>query len=512
MRRMRESASGNGYGAARVFGAMVAATLACSTAFGVGAGCVGSGDDATDAASPTPSTTTTVDASTSDAGPSIDAECPVVVSDTNCDKSQRPIVFVHGTYGSGDNIANVAMLFASNGYCPDRFVSIDYDSLIAIGTAVTGGAFNGPEDAASEPIDDAIDAVLAANPGFSQVDIMGHSQGALQLYTYLQDPAHAAKVAHYVQLAGGPQSASPGPPDASVPTLSISSNGDVVAGPIGVTGAQQTVVFETQDHMAVAGSTDTFVAIWQYLHQGADGGPDGQYPQYTSIQCGGPTITLMGKSETFGDNSVPAGGTLEVYDLTSPQEDGGAPLMTFTWNDAGVIGPWQANRLTQYEFRGLAADGGIIGHSYFQPFKRSDYWLRFLIPSSDPLAAFITNPVTNLGDNKEVTLIARRAPGAFRNDLGDTLTVNGFEALNNVDATRQSVTVALFMYDANKDGTSQGGSVASFDAIPYFLRATDVYVASSPAAFVPITLNGYTMQIPNWPSVSGGLTYVYFQQ
>ena len=115
--------------------------------------------------------------------PTIDAECPVIVSDTNCDKTQRPIVFVHGTYAAGDDIANIALLFASNGYCPERFVSIDYNSLIAVGGGLSGGAFTGPTNAATPVIDAAIDAVLAAT-GASQVDIMGHSQGALQYYQY----------------------------------------------------------------------------------------------------------------------------------------------------------------------------------------------------------------------------------------------------------------------------------------------------------------------------------------
>jgi hypothetical protein len=484
-----------------------------------GAGCVGSGGSP-----PSPpdggAVTVTVDASVADASvaeaaaPSADAECPVVVSETACDTTQRPIVFVHGTYGSGDNIANVALLFASNGYCPDRFISIDYNSLIAVGTGLTGGGFNGPLDAASEPIDEAIDAVLAANPGFTQVDLMGHSQGALQDYVYLQDPAHAAKVAHYVQLAGGPQAAPPGPPDAAgVPTLSIASVGDVIAGPIGVTGAQQTVLFETQDHFAVAGSTDTFVAIWQYLHQGADGGPDGQYPQYTTIQCGDSPVTLFGKSETFGDNAVPSGGQLEVYDLSTPQTDASVPVMTFSIGDAGILGPWTgAKRLTPYEFRGIAGDGGIIGHSYFQPFKRSDYWLRFLVPSSDPIAQIATSPVTSLDDNSESTIIARRAPGAFRYDLGDSLTVNGFQALNADDANRQTVTVGLFMYNSTKDGMSLGGSVGPYQSVPIpFLRATDVFIPSSPPGMVTVNLNGTVLQVPNWPSVTQGLTYVFFQ-
>jgi pimeloyl-ACP methyl ester carboxylesterase len=467
-------------------------------------GC-GNGDDTTMAAAAVPDSgmadgtiSTLVDT---------DAECPVVVSESNCDKTQRPIVFVHGTYSAGDNIMSVALLFGSNGYCSDRFVSMDYDSLVALTSGSISTANN-----ATPAIDAAIDAVLAANPGFTQVDLLGHSQGAAQSYAYLQDPAHAAKVAHYVQLAGGAQPAPPGPPDAGVATLSISSNGDVIEGPGAVTGAQKTIVFETQDPQAVSTSTDTFVAIWQYLHQGADGGPDGQYPQYLSVQCGDPMITLSGVSETFGDNVVPTSGTLELYDMGSAPRDAGAPIQTFSPGDAGGIVTLQAKRLHQYMFRGLDGDGGIIGHSYFTPFKRDNYWLRFLEPSQDPVAAIATNPVTSLNDDAETTLIARAAKGAFRPDLGDTLTVNGYEALNPEDATRQSVTVALFMYDANKDGKTEGGSVASYSTfLPYFLRATDIFIPSSPPGLVPVTFNGTTMMIPNWPSKSQGLTYAVFQ-
>ena len=282
----------------------------------------------------------------------------------------------------------------------------------------------------------------------------------------------------------------------------------MIAGPGSVTGAEKTVLFQTQDHFAVAGSTSTFVAIWQYLHQGADGGPDGLYPQYTTIQCGDPMVTIAGKSETFGDNAIPPGGSLEVYELGGSRE-GGAPLMTFTVGDAGTVGPWQANRLQAYEFKGLAADGGVIGHSYFEPFKRSDYWLRFLVPSTDPIAAIATTPVTSLNDDKETTIIARYAPGAFRYDLGDSLTVDGFQALNANDANRQSVTVGLFMYDQNKDGMSQGGSLSAYSSLP-FLRGTDVFVPSSPPGLVQLNLNGKTLQVPNWPSQSQGLTFVFF--
>jgi pimeloyl-ACP methyl ester carboxylesterase len=468
--------------------------IAIGSALSLLAGC-GSNSSSAPAA---PEQTSAADAGT--VSVDIDAECPVVVSDSTCDTTQRPIVFVHGTYDSGTAIANVALLFASNGYCPGRFIAIDYDSL----PWVTGS----PPTLATPVIDAAIDAVLQAT-GFTQVDLIGHSQGALQCYSYLEDPTHAAKVAHFVQLAGGPESAPPGPPDAGVPTLSVSSESDVVEGPIGVTGADQSVLLQSEDHEDVVGSVDTFIAIWQYLH----GGGTTSFPQYTSVQCGDPTITLSGVSETFGDNAAPpAGGQLEVYELGSTLDGGGAPVQTFTLGaDGGTSPSFQAKRLQAYEFRGLAADGGVIGHQYFTPFKRSDSWLRFLVPSQNVLAEIATNPVTTLNDNRETTLLVRTNKGSFRQDLGDSLTVNGFQALNPLDATRQTVTVALWIYNSTKDGKSEGGSVSSFDILPWFIRGTNIYVPSSPPAWVELNFNGTIFQVENWPSVSQGLTEVTFQ-
>lgn len=95
--------------------------------------------------------------STVSSGGSVAAACPVVVADADCDKSQRPFVFVHGTFGSGDNFAHVAALLGSNGFCQDRIVAVEYNSL-------------GDQPGSNGAIDAAIDKVLAANPGFTQVD------------------------------------------------------------------------------------------------------------------------------------------------------------------------------------------------------------------------------------------------------------------------------------------------------------------------------------------------------
>ncbi len=437
-----------------------------------------------------------------DAGPAIvavnvDAACPVIVSDSACDKTQRPIVFVHGTYSAAGDIMNVSLLFGSNGYCQDRFVAVDYDSL---------------GDTPFAQLDVLIDKVLA-DTGFAQVDIMGHSQGALQIYNYLGDAdagaTRAAKIAHYVQLAGGPH---PGPP-AGIPTLSLSSLADTVAGPVGVTGAQQTVVLETEDHFGVAASTDSFVAIWQYLHQGVDGGPDGQYPKYTTIQCGDDPVTIEGKVETFGDNVLQPDDKIVVYEVGSTPRDEGAPVATFSDPPDGGSFAWQAKRLQGYDFVNLGADGGVLAHNYFEPFKRSNRIMRFLVPSTNASAALVTNPIGKLNDDSQSAFLVRNARGAFRQDLGDSVTVDGFEALNTQDANKATTTVGLFLFDANKDKKSEGGSLSQYLSpvtLP-FVRGSDVYVQAGTPAFVEVTFNGKAMIVPNWPSKSEGQIQVYFQ-
>jgi pimeloyl-ACP methyl ester carboxylesterase len=164
--------------------------------------------------------------SSSQSGTDTTLSCPVVVADADCDKSQRPFVFVHGTFGSGDNFAHVASLLASNGFCADRIVAIEYNSL-------------GDKPGTNGQLDAAIDRVLAQT-GFTQVDLAGHSQGTAHCGAYMSDPAHAAKVAHYINFSGTPDVG-------DVETLSLSSQHDLGNTPHHATGTHvKTVTFTDQ--------------------------------------------------------------------------------------------------------------------------------------------------------------------------------------------------------------------------------------------------------------------------
>jgi pimeloyl-ACP methyl ester carboxylesterase len=289
----------------------------------------------------------------------VPAACPVVVSDSDCDKSLRPIVFVHGTYGSGDNFAHVAARLGSNGYCQDRIVAVEYNSL---------GDSPGNDCAATNPvqgcgkIDAIVDQVLAANPGFTQVELAGHPQGTAHCGVYMG--FYGDKVAHYLNLSSPGAVLNVG----NMPTLSLSSLHDLGGQPnhaIGTSvcseavdggplvpvdsGAPATpddasadggttapacnviqVTFTDEDHFAVAASRTSFIQIYKYLL--------GKEPQYTEVQCGDDPITVQGISETFADNQ-PVTGMLDIHELSATPRVPGTAVTVPPADSTATSGP-----------------------------------------------------------------------------------------------------------------------------------------------------------------------------
>lgn len=421
---------------------------------------------------------------TGDNDGAVDDECPVVVKDSDCDKTKRPFVFVHGTFGSGDNIANVAMLFGSNGFCQDRFVAIEYNSLG--GTPI-------------EALDALVDKVLA-DTGMDKVELAGHSQGTFHCGTYMSDPARAAKVAHYIGYSGITV-------PAGIPMLAVSSNNDLGGATILPTGELVTQAnLGEEDHFANAASRDAFVKTWEFLY--------GETPEYDTIQCGQDPVTVEGIAETFGDN-VPVSGSLEVYELDydgDPQERGKA-VMKLTTSADGHFGPIELKRNVPYEFKAFDANGVLVGYVYFSPFKRTNRLTRLLKPSDNALiAGQSTDNIVRSANH--TAIIGRYLGGAFRKDLENSLKVNGNEVLTLDNASRSGSVVGFFMYDANENETSDLGAVFGPSN---FLVGTDVYIDATKPTWIDLEFfdptNGnppLKMKIPNWKS-SEVLNLVYFQ-
>ncbi len=411
--------------------------------------------------------------------------CPVVVADEDCDRTLRPFVFVHGTFGSGDNFAHVARLLGSNGYCQDWIVAVEYNSL-------------GDSPGTDGSIDAAIDAILAES-GFDQVDLAGHSQGTRHCANYLNgSPAQAAKVAHYINFSGSPDIG-------DVETLSVSSEKDIGNTPHHATGTNVTeVTLEEEDHFAVAASTRSFVELYRYLR--------GEDPQYTEVQCGEEMVTVEGITESFADNVANVGGTIEIREVGDDPRAAGPPVVTVTPDGEGRFGPIQLRRDAYYEFKGTTAEGELIGYQYFTQFKRTNRLARLLSPSSNPGVAGASTDLV-VREEGHTALIARWDGGGFRHDLGASLTIDGVEVLTDENAGSEAMmsaeldggVVGFFMYDDDLDAQTDLGLVESSP----FLSFTDVFMDAVTPRFIEVSFTAgsedpsiadLTLRIPNWPS------------
>jgi pimeloyl-ACP methyl ester carboxylesterase len=390
----------------------------------------------------------------------------VVVADADCDKTKQPIVVVHGTYGSGDNIGNIALLVGSNGYCQDRFVAVEFNSL--------GGS-------PAVQLDALVDKVRA-DTGFDKVVLMGHSQGTGHCITSLTEAARAEKVSHYINFSGT------GRVPNEVPTLSISSDVDIGGMPRHNTNATEVVTYDTADHFTLAASAEAFVTLWTYLYNAA--------PQYETVQCGQEMVTLEGVAETFGTNTPQAMGGIDVFEVTqSASRDRGTPVMTLQAGTDGHIPPFELERNVPYEFRAKDGNGDLVGYAYFPAFKRSNRLLRFLAPPDSPIVA-ITTTDNIVKDAKHSAIVFRYIGGSFRPDLGHSLKIDGNEVLSAENTAQMNGTVGMFMYDDNLDGESQLGELFTAP----FVVGTDVFVQATTGAVVEIDWNGTIMHIANWPS------------
>jgi pimeloyl-ACP methyl ester carboxylesterase len=493
-------------------------------------------------------------------------ECPVVVKESDCDPNTRPIVFVHGTYSSGEDIGHMAALLGSNGFCQKRIVAIDYDSVTASPTPTGGGIESPGADCTGTntppgcgKIDRAIDDLLQKFPQFKTVDLMGHSQGTFHCGTYLAN--HANKVEHYINFSGIPSVGAtqtlslsslrdlnfPGAPPPhhatgnSICSFQLQDDGGLEAvvpeggapeagaseagtaeGGAGDAGAGCNVTQITliqQDHFAVAASKESFVQVYRYL--------TGKDPMYTDIQCGDDPVMVEGIAETFADNE-PSTGTLEIREVGQTPRDTSTPTM-MAMDATGHFGPLPLKRNVGYVFGGHDPSGKVLGWQYFTPFKRDNRLIRVLSPSSasdgSPVGALVAAQSTDhaVKSPSTVVIVARWAQGGFRQDLGASLKVNGTEVLSSdnsglnaaMSMALQGGVAALFLEDANKNGKTDLG-------LPYsttFIAFTDAFIGATTPAFVNLTFSAgsedpATVNVPiaidNYPS-SQGLVGVMFQ-
>jgi len=396
----------------------------------------------------------------------------------------RPVVFVHGALGAGEQYEHAALLFASNGYPAGWIVAYDYNSV---------GPSGGPE-----LLDRFIDTVLART-GAQKIDLVGHSRGTAESRTYLSDPARAAKVAHYANIAGRPSNNVGG-----VPTLVVGSAEDKIVGaPVAQEGAKAANI-PGQDHVKVCTSTESFEQVYTFFN-------DGDKPRTLKIEPE-KEILAGGYVKSYGQNNPLPGATVDVYEVAANTGERvfKKPLMTLTAAADGQWGPFRAKPGQHYEY--VVTDKTIAHprHYYREPLQRSDRLIYFRIASKaegstpgplDKEPKYLTD--------KTAVFNVRQLNGALTPGQ-DSLKVNGTELVSEELTPARRTVVSLYLFDGNENGKTDGTPVPGLNWNGAFAGAVDIFIPAEPRGHVEFEFNGRTLNVPNWKGSEAGQIYVIF--
>lgn len=405
---------------------------------------------------------------------------------TSCNPNFRPIVALHGFLASGDTYAQQFQRFNTNGYCWDKLYVFDWN------TTNFGGDV-------SADLDAFIDQVLAQT-GATQVDLMGHSAGGGNCYTYLNNPAHAAKVAHYVHIGSSGQSAPAGPAGSPVPTLNISSVDDLVGGETTIAGATN-LSWNGLDHYQTATATPSFLAMYGFFNNNT--------PPLTVFISNEDNIEISGKALTLGENQAMNGASVKIY-LVNPDTGerlNEEPLFDLTTNEQGLWGPVNVpqDRPLELMVRGTGATDRTI-HYYREGFKHTDHfvYLRTLPPPFSLAGIFLGALPAN--DNQTVMAVFSANQAVI--DTRDNLSVNGTVISTSDFAPADKTAIAFFLYD-DGDSTTELIPVGSFGGFP-FLAGVDMFFPTEPAGSINLQYNGRSLNVKNWKSATDGIIVAVF--
>lgn len=408
-----------------------------------------------------------------------------------------PIVFVHGQSGSAQQFETQAMRFTSNGYPQDLLYAFEYD---------TGAPTNPLGD-----LDAFIDSVLAES-GAAQVVAIGHSRGTTVWTSYLDDPAYGpAKVARYVNVDGRTSDELPG----GVPTIGIWGEWNTAGSGYnrrGDTDAQigpdpaANFYFATKSHTETVTSPEAFAVMYEFI--------TGSAPATTDVVPEPPgQVTIAGRAVLFPANVGYAGATLEVWRV-DPSTGGrieDTPRVTLPVGATGEFGPVKVNGQKHWELALTRPEDGSVHHFYFEPFHRSDHFIR--LNSSRPgegLEAFVPRS----DDTTNLVVVRQRELWGDQGATSDVLDIDGTNVLAANTSPRSGVNLALFAFDDGLDGITDlsKGELFPFNFLT-FLTAVDVSIAASPDASGVVTVTDVargqgstTLAVPNWPSTTDRIT------
>jgi pimeloyl-ACP methyl ester carboxylesterase len=368
------------------------------------------------------------------------------------DGALRPILFVHGFMGSGQQFETQALRFTSNGYPAELIDVFEHDSL----------AYPGSQAQVWQGLDARIEALLASS-GADQINLVGHSQGTGVSQGYLNsDPARAARVAAYVNLDGAA-----GEVPASVRALAVWGEGRADRTMPGATNVQ----FANQGHTQVVNSPETFAAMYQFLL--------GEAPTFAEVvREPADAIAISGRVVLFPENRGASAATLEVYEVDgSTGARQGGPVATVALSGDGAFGPLAVDGDHFYEFA-VVRPGESVHHVYLQRFVRSSRWVRILTSEPDGLANSFWEPSATA---QNLVVMRNEEWWGDQGSGSDRLAINGRDVLTPANSPRSNRTIGVFLHDGGVDGRTDLEADVAPSGLPFLIGIDLVIPAGDPA-------------------------------
>ncbi|MFD1151758.1 hypothetical protein [Saccharothrix hoggarensis] len=391
------------------------------------------------------------------------------------------VVFVHGQQGSAQQWQSNAKRFSGNGY-PDHLLhAYEYDTTVPTNDRAVADL-------------DAFLAGVRARTGSSTVDVIAHSRGTAVMQAFLSTPARAAVVRKYVNVDGRSSTALPG----GVPTLALWGS----AQPNGSIGGATNVYLTTLGHTETTTSAEGFAHIHRFLR--------GRPAVTTHVVPEPPgRVEIAGRALYFPQNAGIVA-ELRVWELDgrTGARLGDARHSVRTGSD-GSFGLLRVNGRKHYELE-LVREGQQPHHFYFEPFERSDRFVRLQVSRPGGIGDVVDRCATHTA----LTVVRNREWWSDQPDR-DRLEFNGVDVLAPPVAPKVRQVIAAFAFDDHCDRAATPGVVLPPFATLPFLTGVDAYLPAQADAggtiHVTQTARGTggrtrTIAVPNWPSDGHGVT------
>lgn len=420
--------------------------------------------------------------SASDGAIDVDISTPEDLEST-CQSNRRPLVLIHGFLGAGDTWNRQIIRLLETGACRKDIRALDWNSLDMSGEP--------------SPLLDSIINELIAQSDYDQVDLVGHSAGGGVAYAYLDNMDHAVKVHKYAHIASFPNDM-PAGAQGEIPTLNLWSTDDLVVEGADISNAEN-VRLSGLDHYSIATSFESYLRLTSFLYE------EEAIDQDPFLQDNQSSLYLNGKVLSLGENQVLSETQLRVWQL----DENGRRLNQVAEMTTDIKGQFSIDDLSQsqaYELEPTLDDPTAPKVRYFTPKLNRSHPLFYLrtFPGDGSIASLLVRQIPV--DEEEVALVIFNAHRAFLSGV-DTLKINGEELLSEEVASADDTSIALFIFDVNKDD-EPGGTLPLFESFP-FLSAIDLPLTPSPTESLLLEYNGQTLTLPRSPSSDGVLIVVF---